>query len=76
MMLLGVTKQATLEKEFSVYCLRNVKQLPCVWGDSNACHDLNNNKNYNSNENCNNSNNNGYNNMTLLHYFRSKATLS
>lgn len=42
MMLLGVTKQAALEKELSAYCLRNVKQLLCVWGDSNACHNLNN----------------------------------
>lgn len=33
---LGVTKRAALEKESSAYCLRNEKQLPCVWGDSNA----------------------------------------
>lgn len=38
MMLLGVTKQAALEKESSAYCLRNEMQLLCVWGDSKAWH--------------------------------------
>lgn len=36
MMLLGVIKQAALENESTAYCLRNEKQLLCVWGDSNA----------------------------------------
>lgn len=36
MLLLGVTKRAALEKESTEYCLRNDKQLLCVWGDSNA----------------------------------------
>jgi len=35
-MLFGATKQATLEKDSSAYCLKKVKQLLCVWGDSNA----------------------------------------
>lgn len=37
MILFGATRQAALEKESSAYCLRNWKQLPWVWGDSNAC---------------------------------------
>lgn len=37
MILFGTTKQAALEKESSAYCLRNEKQLLCVWGDSKAC---------------------------------------
>jgi hypothetical protein len=38
MILLGVTKQAALEKESSAYCLRKEEQLLCVWGDSKAWH--------------------------------------
>lgn len=38
MILLGATKQAAPAKESSAYCLRNEKQLLCVWGDSNAWH--------------------------------------
>lgn len=37
-MLFGATKQAALENESSAYCLKNEKQLLCVWGDSNAWH--------------------------------------
>jgi hypothetical protein len=36
MILLGVTKQAALEKDSSAYCLRKEEQLPCVCGDSKA----------------------------------------
>ena len=37
MLLFDVTKQAALEKDSSAYCLRYVKQLLCVCGDSKAC---------------------------------------
>lgn len=36
----GATRQAAVEKESTAYCLRNVKQLLCVWGDSNAWNNI------------------------------------
>lgn len=35
-MLLGAIKQVALEEDSSAYCLKKVKQLLCVFGDSNA----------------------------------------